>query len=449
MTDLSLLGSILFVIAALLAVAGPLSVGFAAAVVLSMSPFLRLPLQFGAGELGVRPEDGVIAILTVRCLLFHRLPTLSRDVRRFVNAYLVLLVFVALFTMFALATHPANEISWYPDAKALGVTAMGYVALCAISNATDFRRFTFGLQTGAIILGVSALIAAQLADSVAVTETSAYDAQMVATKSVVSSFALGWNSNVVGMTCGGLLLASLPFATRLKPLWSLPVRLSVAGIAAAGLLRSYSRTSIIAVGIVLGASLVRQGKAGRRRAWGYGLGILLLIGLGGALQIRPEAFRIGLSDGVNSGQRLEIWEVALTTVAAQPLGYGIGVGDLAVSNAWGKRLSAHNDVMDFALEIGVPGALCAVFTYFCLWRAMRGDLLPGVPPEAGQIFLFFFICSLSGQVFSFAKQPFFIMGGYLAWINALRPSPAQSTRMGRGTAFDAGESSMLPGEASS
>ena len=152
-----------------------------------------MPLQLGAGELGIRPEDVVIAVLTLRCLLFHPAPCLQTDVRRFVNAYLVLLVFVTLFTILAVATHPISEISWYPHAKALGVTAIGYVAFCAIRSRATFRHFTIALQIGGVILSLSAVVGAKIADTMIVAESSAYDAQMVAAKVAISSFAIGWN----------------------------------------------------------------------------------------------------------------------------------------------------------------------------------------------------------------------------------------------------------------
>ena len=413
---------VIYVIAGLLAVFLPLAASYGLLVCLALCGFFRAELTLGAVPLGVRPEDMVLGVLTMRCLL-RRSPRLSNSIRQVLWSVAILLLAIGGYTLYSLATHSLAEVNFYLHVKAIGSILAVYIALSAITSPADYRRFVIGLMLGTLVMLGATLITPQTVNHY--TKTSLYDAQMYETKKNQGQAFAGWNPNMIGIGAGCSLVLVLPIALLAGSKRVRYITTLFCLITAAGLLRSYSRTAILAAGAAVLYTLWVT--LGRRSVPIIVVATSIVAGMfwAGLDVIRPEAFQFSFSDNVNVGDRTRYWQEAVQAIAAQPLGYGIGVEDRAFGAMVGdqKRASAHNDWLDYGLGMGLAGMILAVAAfgrmYGALWSGTaivkRNWLSVGVRATL----IFFGVCSVGGQVFSFAKLPFLIFAAQIAIVNGI------------------------------
>jgi O-antigen ligase len=158
------------------------------------------------------------------------------------------------------------------------------------------------------------------------------------------------------------------------------------------------------------------------------LGLAGLIWAGPDL-IRPEALRFSFADNVNVVDRSRYWKEAVQAIAERPLGYGVGVEDRAFGAIVGdqKRASAHNDWLDYGLGMGVAGMILAIAVfgkmYSALWKGTSTVKRKWLGVGVRATLVFFGVCSVSGQVFSFARLPFLVFAAQIALVNGIsRPA---------------------------
>ena len=102
------------------------------------------------------------------------------------------------------------------------------------------------------------------------------------------------------------------------------------------------------------------------------IGFVLLTGVVLLFTLRREAFEFSLSEDVNVGSRPVVWLEANHAIAMYPFVYGVVPAQSAGLHSLGVRLSAHNDWLDYALEMGIPGSLWALATFLLMGKAVGG-----------------------------------------------------------------------------
>jgi O-antigen ligase len=242
-----------------------------------------------------------------------------------------------------------------------------------------------------------------------------------------------WNPNVLGLTFGMLTFLAAAAAFACPKGLRRNIMRGATIVFAIGTVQSYTRTAIISLGCAgvycLGRFLSRQET--RRTALKVCAAGVVLSVVAYAFLSR-EAFRFNWA---LDADRVPVWQAGLDLVLANPVGYGVGRGEAALADQIIFD-SAHNDWIDYALQVGIPGAAFALFTFFLLYLELR---LGARAAKSKSTFIllettivFLFCSSMALQVFTFAKQPFLIIG-LIAWFvpGAPRAAAARASLYGR------------------
>ncbi len=192
------------------------------------------------------------------------------------------------------------------------------------------------------------------------------------------------------VTFGGYLAFMIPLAGGLafaardrdRVLW-----LVAAALGYAILLMTFTRAAWLAVGIGTGMFLVAVGPRALRRyvTMRTALAVLVAMGLGVTIAVAVVtpaqlAGRVSsaLAGSGSVGQRVYIWSRTIDAIRSRPvLGWGLEtLRDVfpyereGLVKHFGYRPiiidEAHNDVLQMAVSIGVPGALIYVVFWFCI-----------------------------------------------------------------------------------
>lgn len=409
---------VVFIIAVVCGVSLSLTRALQLAVILTFVPLFRVSVDLGVKELGLRPEDLLVFILLVRVLLFTPAAPMSKWTRRFAFMYGTLVAWLLVGQVVSIVRNP-GDVFFYVVQKAVGVTAFLFITHRVVRTEATAKKLLAASLVGGLGLVVAVMASNTLYD-VPIGDSDAFDQEMYIAKFTEIEYLQEWNPNNIGVACGALALVALAVSegTRSR-------RLRIAAIACSALftwtmLRSYTRTAIFAFAMVIAFAILWKIRR-LSRANLLVIGFVLLTGVVALFTLRRQAFEFSLSEDVNVGSRPVVWLAAIDAIATHPFGYGVGTGDMAFLDSLGARLSAHNDWLDYALEMGIPGSLWALATFLVLgktvWESARAK--PGLTSQmiGVLVFAYLLICSLSLQVFVFAKQPFVLLAILLALAN--------------------------------
>ena len=389
------------------------------AVILTFVPLFRLSVDLGVKELGIRPEDLLVFILLVRVILSTSAAPMSKWTHRFAFMYGTLIAWLLVGQVVSIVRYPSGEVFFYTIQKAMGVTAFLFVTHRVVRTEAIAKKLLAASLAGGIGL-VIAVMASNTIYDVPIGDSPTFDQDMYIAKFGEIEYLQEWNPNNIGVACGALALVALAVSEGARSR-----RVRTAAIACSALftwtmLRSYTRTAIIAFAMVILFAVLWKIRRLSMANLSV-IGFILLIGVSALFTLRREAFEFSLSEDINVGSRPVVWALAIDAIATHPFGYGVGTGDMAFLDSLGGRFSAHNDWMDYALEMGIPGSLWALATFLLLgktlWEPARAK--PGLTPQmiGFLVFAYFLICSLALQVFVFSKQPFVLLAVLLALAN--------------------------------
>ncbi len=389
------------------------------AVILTFVPLFRLSVDLGVKELGLRPEDVLVFILLVRVILSTPAAPMSKWTRRFAFMYGTLIAWLLVGQVVSIVRYSSGDVFFYTIQKAMGVTAFLFVTHRVVRTEATAKKLLAASLAGGIGL-VIAVMASNTMYDVPIGDSSTFDQDMYIAKFGEIEYLQEWNPNNIGVTCGALALVALALTEGARSRKVRTAAIACSALFTWTMLRSYTRTAIIAFAMVILFAILwkirRLSKANL-----LVIGFVLLTGVVALFTLRREAFEFSLSEDVNVGSRPVVWLAAIDAIATHPFGYGVGTGDMALLDSLGGRLSAHNDWLDYALEMGIPGSLWALATFLLMGKAVwePAQAKPGLTPQmiGFLVFAYFLICSQSLQVFVFSKQPFVLLSVLLALAN--------------------------------
>ena len=392
-------------------------------------PFLRTEVPIGAVPIGVRPEDIMWLILLGRTRAKEPewLRGCSTDCKAFLRPYGVLIILVLVYTIYSIIYYPPSSVSFYFLQKALGSTAM---ILVCLMNLTSWNRIRIGMA--AILIGGTVLcvvISSSNDTSYDVRPESGhqFDAEMYNIKNHSRALLVEWNPNSIGLALGGCVFVAASLGTTCRRRVVKAFVLGAAGMFAVFTVTSYTRTAILGLGGSVLYTAVRR--HGTRQTRGIALVAIALCGVTYSTLAR-DPFNMDVGNDVNTGQRGAIWSAAVAAIMAQPMGYGAGAAELGMEEQTGKRWSAHNDWLDFALNLGVGGLVLTIYTFLSLAKLFRASSTKERSHRASAIIIeafyaYLLICSFGLQVLLFTKQVFTILSVVIA-ASSLRTVTRQS-----------------------
>ena len=388
------------------------------AVILTFVPLFRVSVDLGVKELGLRPEDLLVFILLVRVLLCTPSAPMNKWTRRFAFMYGTLVAWLLVGQVVSVIRDP-GDVFFYMIQKAMGVTAFLFVTHRVVRTEATAKKLLAASLAGGLGL-VLAVLASNTLYDIPIGNSDAFDQEMYIAKFSEIEYLPEWNPNNIGIACGALALVALAVSVGARSRTARTAAIVCSALFTWSMLRSYTRTAIIAFAmVILFAVLWKTRRLSKANL--LVIGFVLLTGAFALFTLRREAFEFSLSEDINVGSRPVVWLAAIDAIATHPFGYGVGTGDMAFLDSLGKRLSAHNDWLDYALEMGIPGSLWALATFLLMgktvWESARAK--PGLTPQmiGFLVFAYFLICSLSLQIFVFSKQPFVLLAVLLALAN--------------------------------
>jgi hypothetical protein len=222
---------------------------------------------------------------------------------------------------------------------------------------------------------------------------------------------------------GVLLAMAVPLAlnrARGERRWLL-----AAGLVAAGLLASGSRSAWLGAVAGCGALLVFLAPPGRRRR-AAAAGALLALGIGVALVLGTQLRNLGHDTG--SG-RLHVWADSAGLIAARP---ATGWGEDSVGLVFGRfqrgdwengqtfdRL--HSEPLDLLATQGVAGALAAAWFWGVLWRRLAVRLRVEEAGALGAAWIAYAAWALLNFDWAPVTGPLWLLAG-VAWAAAAEPA---------------------------
>jgi O-antigen ligase len=158
-----------------------------------------------------------------------------------------------------------------------------------------------------------------------------------------------------------VLIAGLATIYRARFRWFWLVGAAIVG---AGLLLTFSRGAVLAVGIVI-VILLFVGQRKRLAALAAGAGVLL----GAALALTASARVDNLFSGGSGSLRLDLWGSAIEMIRDHPI-FGIGLDQFLYvyapryvkPEAWSERFTSHphDIILDCWLSLGIMGLVLAL-----------------------------------------------------------------------------------------
>jgi hypothetical protein len=410
---------VVFIIAVVCGVSLSLTRALQLAVILTFVPLFRVSVDLGVKELGLRPEDLLVFILLARVILFTPAAPMSKWTRRFAFMYGTLVAWLLVGQVVSIVRYPSGEVFFYLVQKAVGVTAFLFVTHRVVRTEATAKKLLAASLAGGLGLVIAVMASNTLYDA-PIGDSPAFDQDMYVAKFTEIEYLQEWNPNNIGVACGALALVALALTEGARSRKAQTAAIACSALFTWSMLRSYTRTAIFAFATVIAFAILWKIRR-LSRANLLVIGFVLLTGVVALFTLRREAFEFSLSEDVNVGSRPVVWLAAIDAIATHPFGYGVGTGDMAFLDSLGARLSAHNDWLDYALEMGIPGSLWALATFLVLgktvWESARAK--PGLTSQmiGFLVFAYFLICSLSLQVFVFSKQPFVLLAILLALAN--------------------------------
>jgi hypothetical protein len=412
--DPSLVEAALFSIAVLLSVAASRHIALAAALMLSFLPVARTEVPLFGAAIGLRPEDVMIGILALRAVFTRLLGNSSRRQNPFLASYAGLVAVCALSFLWVAAAWASGASQGAPPTlyfaqKMIGASVMLWVVWDTCRTWDALKWSVGAVIVGGLIMFGLVFFTAE-GQQTSAPESADYYSEMYQAKFHNVGRLTQWNPNVVGMSFGMLLIVTAGVLA-LRPPAKYRVLLSAAGVMFAyGLSRSYTRTAMFAAAASAAYVFFRLAYLGYARR---GVLTVLLLGIcvGGTVlyTVDTNALHFDLGQNLNTGSRLAVWSIGLDLLLTHPAGLGIGRAEQVAADTM-LFDSAHNDWLDYGLEIGVCGSLYALWTFWRLYGQCRaatrvpGAMIPCILAEA--LMVFFFVASLALQVFTFQKQVF-------------------------------------------
>lgn len=277
----------------------------------------------------------------------------------------------AAFLLFAVATILSVPLSLVPGAAFAYMVVFGYavipfvlIAATGPGTVREFQAVGRGIAIVAICLGGVMFVRQGWDEGGRLSAGGTYDPNDIA---------------LVAVVC-------LPFATALLRervwLWR-AVGIIAAAMALLVVVLSASRGGMIATAVVLALTIVRS-RYNMPRGWK----LLSLPAAALILLLAPPVFwqRLsslgGLSNDYNmtsEGGRVQIWKRGMATFAAHPI-VGVGGGQFAVSDGMAASRvgsddqswhTAHNSVLQIAVELGLLGVVGLIGLHLPTMRAAR------------------------------------------------------------------------------
>jgi O-antigen ligase/polysaccharide polymerase Wzy-like membrane protein len=424
--SITLVTGVLVCASILIALFAPKWLALSAAVMASFVPIARVELALFGGSIGVRPEDILIAILAVRTFWSRAMGSPDNRRSSFFKWYGVLVALCAasfLWSMVDWASgHAGSDApALYVAQRMIGSTALIWITWEICRTPRTLKWVMGGAIAGGVIMFALIFFGGGGAPGQTVSQSDVYYSEMYNAKFRNVERLASWNPNVVGLSCGMLLILTAGVLAAGPRFWRRLLLLGACGIFAFGLARSYTRTAMIAAaaaGVYVVFRLVAFGYL-KRTVVGLAFLGLCIAGIV-AYSVDSNAFRLDLGADVNTGSRMAVWGAGLELLTDYPLGFGVGRAEQALA----QRVlfdSAHNDWLDFGLSIGILGALYALFTFSRLFAEARAATrrAPAKAPfiVAESLLVYFFIASMALQVYTFQKQVFVGIAMLLAFLH--------------------------------
>ena len=434
--DSSLVEIVLFSMAVLVSSVASERVALAAALMMSFLPVARAELPLFGSTVGLRPEDVMIGILAIRAVVSR---LLGRSVRRrnsFLTSYAGLVAVCALSFLWVGVAWASGASQGAPPTlyfaqKMIGSSVLLWVTW-EVCRTWDALMWSVGaaIVGGLIMFGL--VFFSPEGHQTSASESAEYYSEMYQAKFQNVGHLTQWNPNVIGMSFGMLLIVTAG-ALALRPSTRYRLLLSAAGaIFTYGLARSYTRTAMFAVAAAAVYVLFRFAHLGYAKR---GALTLLVLGLcAGSLAIYTvdaNAFHFDLGADMNTGSRLAVWCTGFDLLLTHPVGLGVGRAEQVVAETM-LFDSAHNDWLDYGLELGVCESLYAFWTFWRLYGQCRAATrVPGVMVACilGEaLMVFFFVGSLALQVFTFQKQVFVGIAILVCFVHLAADMPLRRPR---------------------
>lgn len=253
------------------------------------------------------------------------------------------------------------------------------------------------------------------------------------------------------LTLIGALLASAFYAqarreqARMSPI-AIVLAAGVLALVVLNIIAAASRTGVLmAFPVIIACAAIAFGDRLRNK-WSLAAGTAAVVGLGAYLATRPDLLdRVFRRFGATSDARFETWPTVVGLVPDYlPFGSGLGTfvpAYQAVENLdlVGPRYlnHAHNDYLEIALELGLPGmALVGCFLLLFAWAAL--NTLRASTPAADRPLAFAAVVSigvlLAHSVVDYSLRTSCLAVGLALLFGILMPLPAQWRRGSDGLA---------------
>jgi hypothetical protein len=90
------------------------------------------------------------------------------------------------------------------------------------------------------------------------------------------------------------------------------------------------------------------------------------------------------ADATENGSRLLIWKQDIGMVLKRPIGYGLGSAELVDGLAGGQYRTAHNNLVEVLVELGVLGLLIYIRVLYTTWRELGRIIMLAQTTTAGE-----------------------------------------------------------------
>ena len=418
----SLLSLTMIVMGVLVSLFAPIQTAVACGVAAVFLPFARLEIG-GAGGLGVRPEDIIIVVVCLRSAIATRAPAAVLTERHIpAQLYFVLGAWIPLSWILSLLQDSGDPLGTYLLQKTVGSLILTFLLLSRIKTQRDLAVLSSVIVAAGFILMTVILFAPAdpSASSIRRTSTS-FSVDMYNAKNRNVAALQSWNPNVIGLVSGSLIVLTVALFAAIQRRAARFLLLIAGALFVITLMQSYTRTAMLAMAAASVYMTIRMFMHARTRGLALAVAVGTLLAGSAVVARQSTAFQFDLEANQNAGNRMVLYKGALEAIAKNPLGYGVGLAEAALGNEIGLSDSAHNDWLDFALNLGVHGCLFAMITYVTMFVFLIKctkrctPRLVGVAAEGMWVYLA--VCSLGLQVFTFAKQETVIIGLLLAHIS--------------------------------